>query len=475
MRRGQLQPSDLTALKIDSAGTPNGPVLESSGGTSAAPRAPRWISLLVWLAVLAVGVVLIGMQLTSQELDARERACIGQSYYYWLYWDAEKADWGAAEWTPAAGNRSAEAHSPIAKYLWGFSLKMFGKQIDSQRPVQFADAQEEQDLRLPARLPGAVAGIVACLALLSIGRRVAGLFAGLFAGVLLAINPVMREAACFMTYEVIAAAWVLLAIWIFCVFYRRLADTRPRWGRLVIFALVEGVLVGLAVGTKLTGLMALAVCLAVLGMAFVGIAIAGRGERGGRLMALFVAGLCATIVAAATIYVLDPYVAQNPIRNLSETASYRLDGLKQADKLGRPVATAPAAKADSNDLADRAKTVGLEAMGRHASVYVEDFEHIRKVNFGVFALGALVLVIMFFARLFRRGAITPAIALVFALGVFAMTILWYANLPARHYLPAAIVTCLMQGIALGLVFDLILKARLKRREQDSGGGSLIVE
>jgi len=255
------------------------------------------------LLVAAIAAVQLGRGVSSH---ADEPAWIGSAYYFELLvrGEAHHPDWWLLP---------ARESPPVGKYLFGATLRMRGRPIRSIEPLASwyeslrrlpgswgtgADAADRravvdrlspttrvavrqgsyrpigpQEL-LAARLLAAAFGIVCALALASVGRACGGPASGLLAGVAFAVHPLAVEAYTHALFDIIALAFSVLAVRALIALLGPIRGEPASRGRSLGRGVAAGVLLALAVGTKMNALVVAALSPVLL------LVLIGRGCRG---------------------------------------------------------------------------------------------------------------------------------------------------------------------------------------------------
>jgi hypothetical protein len=218
---------------------------------------------------------------------ADESAWIGSAYYFDLLVRGEchHPDWWLLP---------ARESPPVGKYLFGAALRVRGRPIRSIEPLASwyeslrrmpgawgtgTDAAERRAVAdrlspaargavrqgsyhpigpqelLTARLLAAAFGVVCALALASVGRACGGPATGLLAGIAFAVHPLAVEAYTHALFDIIALAFSVLAVRSLIALLGPIRGEPASRGRSLGRGVVAGVLLALAVGTKMNALV----------------------------------------------------------------------------------------------------------------------------------------------------------------------------------------------------------------------------
>ena len=233
-----------------------------------------------------------------------ESAYISQSFYFDLLCGGRRDH---PAWLDYAGFDLP----PLPKYLIGGALwaENYRRPDLSDARAWYADTSR-QFVPLPAlvaaRRPSVVLGALGCLALFWVGTLVADRRVGWGAAVLLAINPLYRMHARRAMSDVPAECFLLLALALGLVVWKRAAIRVPGWRSGVLIG-AAGMLVGLATLSKLNGVLGGLVLASWIGLAFISPAFPARSK-----VVLGLATVAAVGVAFATFVVLNPYLTAHP-------------------------------------------------------------------------------------------------------------------------------------------------------------------
>jgi 4-amino-4-deoxy-L-arabinose transferase-like glycosyltransferase len=270
-------------------------------------RPVRWRGVApVLVAVLAA--VVFGHDLAGEPSFADEYAYLSQAYYAGLF--------ASGRWNdPAWLEYPAYDLPPLPKYLIGAALWVGGYR--SPGPAEMRAWYANIDLKVGqpgaltvARVPIAAVGVAGCLAVYGLGTLAAGRLVGLVATFLLMLNPLYRMQARRAMSDVPSEAFVLVALFFGLLTWKTLLSGRPARGAWAA-VVSAGVSAGLALLSKLSGLLALMVLAAWSALAFVAPA------RWSRRLAVPAATLAASAVAVGTFVALDPYLMARPKPPLS--------------------------------------------------------------------------------------------------------------------------------------------------------------
>ena len=250
-----------------------------SGPRSPGDRGATVAILLGLAAVTGVSAVAHSRAIASNYVHEDERIWAACAYYYRL---AIRGDFDNPRWSGFDGVDAPH----VAHFLIGAGLVASGQPVPMVPAEDFSWAGRPLPsgaLLRAARMPGTLLGIalapmIFLVASLATGRRSAGLVAGLLYAVhplaLLCQARAMSDAPLmfFSTGAVLGLAWAL----------RRGQDGPPAslfGGRTLILMGVGPVLLGLAVGSKLTGVFTAAAVVLALGL----VVASGWSRRAGRV------------------------------------------------------------------------------------------------------------------------------------------------------------------------------------------------
>src|SRR5438093_7939995 len=199
---------------------------------------------------------------------------LSESYYYHLFF--EEGAWRHPDWQ---ADFYARTNLPVAKYVFGAALAAAGWHVrDHRLQEDFGALWRTRDglrrkvpdpvLRV-ARGVSAAYGALVCALLFWIGQRAGGPLAGLLAALLLLTNPNFLAAARRGLTDTILLFHLTLIVPASLWSVRTLRE-RSGWGRLLATtALVPGLVVALATGSKMNGALTAPVYAASLVLAAV--------------------------------------------------------------------------------------------------------------------------------------------------------------------------------------------------------------
>ena len=269
---------------------------------------------LLWAAAAVVAAYcLFARDLDSEPFFADESADIAQSFYYRL---AATGQWNHVDWLHPA----AYDHTPVFKYLIGFSLHRAGYQTPrSVRPWErwmsgdFAAPKDPGILRA-ARIPMMIGAVFGCLMMFWLAWQLVGTTAGLLAAFLLAASPLYFTHARRAMADDLTQALVLAGLVAFVALARGVEQTPRRWLRLGAIVLAGGLACGLAAATKLNGATAgLAIGLSTVAAVTALLVSAERTrESVHRALYLLLGSLLMGLVAVAVFIGINPYFYARP-------------------------------------------------------------------------------------------------------------------------------------------------------------------
>ena len=286
------------------------------------PGAWRVSVVFVCALVYLAGGIRVGPGGDRPPFASDEAHKLSESYYYHLFF--EEGAWRHPDWQ---ADFYARTNPPVAKYVFGAALAAAGWHVRDQRLQEdFGSLWRTRDVlrrKVPdpmlrvARGVSAAYGALVCALLFWIGQRAGGPIAGLLAALLLLTNPNFLAAARRGLTDTIVLFHLTLIVPASLWSVRTLRE-RSGWGRLLAMtALVPGVVVALATGSKMNGALSGPVYAVSLVLA----ALVEPGAwRRGRLVArsVLAAGLTA-VVAVAVLVALDPTLYDRPLARLLES------------------------------------------------------------------------------------------------------------------------------------------------------------
>jgi 4-amino-4-deoxy-L-arabinose transferase-like glycosyltransferase len=253
--------------------------------------------------VALAAALVFGWSLSSEPSFADEQAYLTQSYYAGLFAAGRHDD---AEWLAYA----AYDLPPLPKYLIGLGL--WAGRYDPPGPAQarawYSDINRRFDspgMLAAARWPILLVGVAGCLGLYGLGVLAGGRPVGVLAALFLMANPLFRLHARRAMSDVPCESFVLLALAFGLLGWSRTLSGRPAW-RAGVGVVLAGVCAGLAVLSKLSGLLAPIVLWAWADLASVVPAPAGRK------LAVALSRYVTPALALAVVVALNPYLTANP-------------------------------------------------------------------------------------------------------------------------------------------------------------------
>jgi len=321
-------------------------------GSPVSPRSAAWA--LAWLACTVATLSLFAHPTTAR-IDPDEAYWIGSSYYYHLAF--EQGDWRGTH--PDWKLLPARENPPVAKYVIGLGLALSGRHITTidglgtfyaffAAKIGQAEREKEQAAKQAAVLdrmnpelrrlvtdtrkmyldPGLIVAarviMLACAALTSlfvfiVGASTAGSATGLLASQILLIHPAVRNAYDHAMADAVAlmfGAAAALAAWLF---FRRFychpersegSAVTPRTG--VLFALLNGVLIGLAAAAKMNWLTVAF----LFGAAVLYVAVESWRRDRTRSWLAIACGAGGLATALAVFVLINPAIVGDPIAGL---------------------------------------------------------------------------------------------------------------------------------------------------------------
>jgi hypothetical protein len=222
---------------------------------------------------------------------------------------------------PRWGEHDGIDHPHVAEFLIAASFLAHHEPIpavpaQNQAWMQFTDVPYGDRLAV-ARLPSAVLGAATAVVVGWIGwvltARVAG---GLFAGLSYAFHPLALECQTRAMSDASVGFFTCMAVLFTAVTLR--FGPAVTWGR-VAAAAVAAAAAGLAVGSKLTGVVALVTTCGTFAAAITWAYLSG-GPRAGRWAAL---AASACLLAAVTTIVANPSLYTHPVNRFAEMIQHR--------------------------------------------------------------------------------------------------------------------------------------------------------
>jgi 4-amino-4-deoxy-L-arabinose transferase-like glycosyltransferase len=279
------------------------------------PRGPAWRGVAWALGVGLVSFALLAYDRRSERFFLDESGYTVQGFYLDLFLAGR---WNDPSWI----SLPAIDLPPLMKYLVGFQLRAHGyhrgalhaaldwSKFFNLSPVTSADLVNTEfatrDMIDVARWPSTILGALGCLAVFGLGTSMRDRRVGLAAAALLVANPLYRQqahrAVGDVPCEALALSACALALW---------AWRRGLAGRIGPYALaatlLAGALAGLAVLTRLTGVVAF-----LHVAAWVGLASLLPEVRWTRKLAVAVGAAAFVLVAIAIVLVGNPTLTVQP-------------------------------------------------------------------------------------------------------------------------------------------------------------------
>ena len=267
---------------------------------------PGRVARSVWVGAALVGLASLGWfgyGLADEGHFADESAYISQAYYGRVFASGDRND-------PAWLAYPAFDLPPLPKYLIGASLALGGHRAPGpadalawyrNTSLRFVDAKAET----AARVPSVCLGALGCVAIYGLGVLFAGRTVGLTAAALLALNPLYRMHARRAMSDVPCESFLLASLFFALLGWTITLDGRRRgaW-----WSLSAGILTGLSLSSKMSGLLAPMV---VAAWTLCGAAWSGSMSRTFRLTRSF--GLYA-VAAVMTVLAFNPFLTTDPGR-----------------------------------------------------------------------------------------------------------------------------------------------------------------
>ena len=272
---------------------------------------------------LAVVVALVAPAALSSAIvfrDLREAKFDGdESWYLWFgrFFDLYflEGDLSSPEWRgPWAFDQPS-----LGKLAYGFATWATGTSDERpKRPWDFEVGEETNQLQGRAPGPRALVvgrqvaagfGVAAVAVISACGLLAGGAACGLLAGLLLALNPLLIERSRHATTDTMLAFFLLAALLVSLASVRALRAGKT--GRLVALAVLEGLLVFGAAGTKLNGALAGIVHAAALSLGLASLLVERRLASRDAVSAVASAALAA-VIAIGLFAAANPGVLADP-------------------------------------------------------------------------------------------------------------------------------------------------------------------
>lgn len=430
-----------------------------------------------WAGALVVLIIALGSfayRLPEEPHFADEGAYYTQSYFASLFAEGRLND---PEWLAFM----AYDLPPLPKYLIGAALSAVGFELPT--PVQAAQWYSDTSLRVDppgtsahtvARVPSVLLGGLGCLAVYGLGVMIGGRGMGLLAGVILAVNPLYRLLARRAMSDVPCEAFMLLTLALAMTGWRLAEQPRGKlWAGTA--SLLSGVAAGLALLSKLSGLLALM----ILGVWAI-LALSGKTSR-----TLALAGLVVPILTASLTFIgLDPYLTAQPSRRLPPEFE-RVKNLNMAERAAKMWRLRLRTAADQQKMfshnalytpAEKLATVSVQGFGRFGPFGPAHSDSTRRFDiaqdWGAALWLPLVLAGVIWAYFQGRtqhdmGTAPTAWALLVAFGVVLAVVTAYLPMAwDRYLLPIQAPATLLAAGAITSV-----ASRLRKRGSDPAGVS----
>jgi len=211
-----------------------------------------------------VALVVLGIEAQSAPFEADEADYVATSRYFgylFLQHDVSRPEWGSNHWT--------RTQPPLTRYVIGAWLTGYGQDLEAlnQPYVSTASSFEvnrrkgrvpDDDVLARARQPMILFGAGAVAALFAVATMLGGPVAGVGTALLALSSPFLRYTLVHAWAEALLAFFMLLAALLSMYGVRRIV----RGSTWIWPAVGLGLALGLASGTKLTGLVGI-VCVAI--------------------------------------------------------------------------------------------------------------------------------------------------------------------------------------------------------------------
>jgi 4-amino-4-deoxy-L-arabinose transferase-like glycosyltransferase len=267
-------------------------------------------------AIGGIALCVFGASIFAKSF-ADEYAYITQSFYADLFFTGQVND---KLWLEGF----AADLQPLPKYLIGLALRAANLPMPTPRDASqwYADYHQfgTPATLAVARIPMIVLGAVGCVSLFGCGVLIKCWRVGALAAVLLMLNPLyslhahraMSDVAC----EASVTTALCAALWAFKRFWSPSAALPA-----VLGTWIAGVCCGLALLSKLTGFLSLAVVVGWLGLAWL-----ARGLTWPRKLAMTLLTMLTIATAVAVLVALNPYLTAHPHLTTYERGLLSKDG-----------------------------------------------------------------------------------------------------------------------------------------------------
>jgi hypothetical protein len=263
--------------------------------------------LAVWVAAAAIllaSFLVFAAGVPSEPVFVDETAYVVQSYFYDLLLSGKRDDWAWIEY-------HAYDLPPLPKYLIGFTVESAGyrppdRTLAGRWFLEITRPLVPDAMILEARWPSVALGALGCLGLFALGAAAGDRRLGLLSAALLALNPLYTLMSRRAMADIPAECFLLLTLALALHAWRQTLVGCPAWISAALWT-VAGVLLGLAVLSKLTGLLAefVLVAWAALTLALTRFPLVRRLAVG---LGVSLASAC----ALATFVALNPMVTAHP-------------------------------------------------------------------------------------------------------------------------------------------------------------------
>jgi len=254
----------------------------------------------------------------------------------------------------------ARTNPPVGKYIMGAWLMLRGHHFDSsglqdeferlwQRPDKLLKAVPSPVL-YSGRLLSMIFGVMCCLLTYALGRWAGGVATGVLSWVLLLFHPLFKDFCRLAMTDMILLTFMtmIVVVSITCMkLATAMSDSRQRpskWQWLgaafTCGALLPGIIIALAAGTKLNGALSgiLFLIVAFIGFVMQRMMKEGRQLNGPPAGLFFCMAVLGAVLSVLFFIALNPYLYGNPVDKLMELSAVYKDWMqKQMISPGEPL------------------------------------------------------------------------------------------------------------------------------------------
>ena len=357
----------------------------------------------------------------------------------------------------------------VGRYIIGLSLYINGgaDRFDEIQRIPFwnfskdyiwnkaAGAIPQDDILYAARLPMAILGGLTCLLIFFAGKLIFNRYVGIVAAILLAYNPLMLKCSQRAMTDA-PLIFFMTAVMVMIIFFHRSFVNR-KYAAGLCYALVIGLNVALATGTKLNGAIAGIVfgifCLLLLTTRIIDITNNFEGKHSyiqiitAPEIRFILSSLILTGFVSLVIFVsLNPYLYKHPLKRSLKMVEHRMKVVQ-----GQQI-DSPAIKTISEKI--------YFVMGR--TLYYKAFttlKHFAKLplDLVMFVLGLTILAYTETRHLIEKKSPSPkAIIIVWTVITYLGIIAWIPLDWDRYYLPPIPCMAMITAFAIERIFNKFL-------------------